>query len=57
MYFGRHISMDEIAQRVDAVQPDDVLTVARELFTPERIGLTVLGPIDGLKVSRADLVC
>lgn len=57
MYFGRHVSMDEIAQRLDAVQADDVLGVAQELLVPGRIALTVLGPMDGIKITPPDLLC
>ena len=57
MYFGRCISLDEIAAAVDAVTTEDALSVARELFEPERIALTILGPPDGFKVARADLAC
>jgi predicted Zn-dependent peptidase len=57
MQFGRHVSMDEITKRVDAVTAKDVLDVAQELFSPGRIGLTVLGPTDGIKITQSDLVC
>lgn len=57
MVFGRHISLDEIAAGIDAVTADQVRDVARELFVPEQIALTVLGPLNGLKLSRRDLVC
>ena len=57
MYFGRYISQDEIARSVDAVTAEQVLAVAREFFRPERLAITVLGPINGLKLSRADLGC
>jgi predicted Zn-dependent peptidase len=57
MCFGRHVSMDEVAQQVDAVKAEDVLQVAQELFDPNRIGLTVLGPSDGVKIGRAELQC
>ena len=57
MYFGRTISLDEVAAAVDAVRADDVLEVARELFHPDRIALTILSPLDGLKIARADLDC
>ncbi len=57
MYFGRHISLDEIAQRVDAITTEDVQSVARELIDTDRIAVTVLGPLDGLKITRNDLVC
>jgi predicted Zn-dependent peptidase len=57
MHFGRHVSLDEIAQRVDAVTAEDVLRVAQELFSPGRIGLTMLSPTDGIKIVQSDLVC
>jgi predicted Zn-dependent peptidase len=57
MNFGRHVSMDEIAKRVDAVQAEDVMDVAQELFSPGRIGLTILSPSDGVKITQSDLMC
>jgi predicted Zn-dependent peptidase len=57
MYFGRYISQDEIARSVDAVTAEQVLAVAQEFFHPERLAITVLGPVNGLKLSRADLGC
>lgn len=57
MYFGRYISLEEIAARVDAVAADEVLGVARDLFETDRIALTVLGPLDGVKLSRSSLAC
>jgi predicted Zn-dependent peptidase len=57
MYYGRQISLDEIAQYVDAVTVDDIVTVANELFTTGKIALTILGPSNGLNVRRADLEC
>ena len=57
MYFGRYISQDEISRRVDAVTAEQVLAVAREFFESNRLAVTVLGPINGLKLSRADLRC
>jgi predicted Zn-dependent peptidase len=57
MQFGRHVSMDEITKRVDAVTAEDVLDVAQELFSPGWIGLTVLSPTDGIKITQSDLVC
>ena len=57
MYFGRFISLDEIAAGVDAVTIDDVQSVARDLLSTDRIALTILGPLDGIKLTRADLAC
>ncbi|HLI30153.1 MAG TPA: pitrilysin family protein [Terriglobia bacterium] len=57
MYFGRQVSLDEIARRIDAVTVEDVQGVANELLNPDRIGLTILGPINGTKITRSDLKC
>jgi predicted Zn-dependent peptidase len=57
MYYGRQISLDEIGQYVDAVTVDDVIAVARELFTTSQIALTILGPANGMNVRRDDLEC
>ena len=57
MYFGRYISLDEIAQRIDAVTAEDVLAVACDLIQTDQIAVTLLGPLDGLKIERRDLEC
>jgi predicted Zn-dependent peptidase len=57
MYFGRYISLDEIAERVDAVTAGDLREVARDLFQSDRIALTILGPSADIKMRRADLEC
>ena len=57
MYFGRYISQDEIARSVDGVTAEQVQAVAQEFFHPDRLAVTVLGPINGLKLSRTDLGC
>jgi len=57
LYFGRYISLDEIARSVDTVTADQVQAVAREFFGSDRLAVTVLGPLDGLHLTRADLAC
>ena len=57
MYFGRYITLDEISRSVDAVTAEQVQTVAKEFFQPERLAVTVLGPVGSMKLKRADLAC
>jgi predicted Zn-dependent peptidase len=57
MYFGRQISLDEIAERIDSVSADDVVSVAREIFCTDQIALTVLGPLNGARLRRQHLAC
>lgn len=56
-YFGRHVSIDEIAAGVDAVTAEQVQSVARELIRSDRLALTILAPRDKLRITRADLEC
>ncbi len=44
LHFGRFFTLDEILGQVEAVTPEDVLEVARELFVPERFSSVVLMP-------------
>ena len=57
MYFGRFFDVDEIMEDVDAVTAGDVQEMARELFQPETMALTLLGNLGSMKVDRGDLVC
>jgi len=49
--------MDEIIDRIQAVTVEDLLTTANELFQPQLIAVTVLGNLNGLKVTRDSLAC
>ncbi len=57
MYFGRCFSLDEIAHNVEVVTAEQVREVAGELFTTDRLALTILGPLNDLKIQRRDLAC
>ena len=57
MYYDHFLSMDEIINRIQAVSAEDLLRSANELFQPELIAVTVLGNLNGLKITRDSLVC
>ncbi|MGB7727621.1 MAG: pitrilysin family protein [Candidatus Acidiferrum sp.] len=57
LYFHRFSSLDEILASIEAVSREEVQTLAREFFQPERIAATVLGPLNGFTVDRARLAC
>jgi predicted Zn-dependent peptidase len=57
MYFGRFFGVDEIMQEIDAVTTADVQDLARELFQPESLALTLLGNLGSMKIEREDLAC
>jgi len=57
MYYDHFFGMNEIIQRIEAIQPEDVQQVSNEFFQPESIAVTVLGNLNGLKLSRDLLAC
>jgi predicted Zn-dependent peptidase len=57
LYFQRFYSLDEILLSIEAVTRDEVQSLARDFFRPERVALTVLGPLNGFSVNRARLAC
>ncbi len=57
MYYDRFFSMDEIIDRIQAVTAEDVQQSAQELFKAEAIAVTVLGNLNGLKITRDSLTC
>ncbi|HEY5056385.1 MAG TPA: pitrilysin family protein [Acidobacteriaceae bacterium] len=57
IYFGRFFSTDEIVAEVDAVTPAEIQALARDLFQPESIAITVLGNLGDLTLDRSSLAC
>jgi predicted Zn-dependent peptidase len=57
MYFKDFVTVDEIIASIDAVQASQVQAMAQRLFDPERIAVTLLGRLDGVKLNRTRLVC
>jgi predicted Zn-dependent peptidase len=57
LYFGRFYSLDEILASIEAVRLEEVQTLAHQLFQPEKIAVTVLGPLNGFTLERSRLAC
>ena len=55
MYFGRQIDTSENLSEIDRVTADDVQRVASELFFDGSLGATILGPVNGMTFSEAQL--
>jgi predicted Zn-dependent peptidase len=52
MYLHRFISLDEMLSSIEKVTREEVHAIARDFFEPGRITLTVLGSLNGFRVSR-----
>jgi predicted Zn-dependent peptidase len=57
MHFRRFFSLDELAESIEQVTAEDVQRVAQTFFDRKNVALTVLGNLDGFKITRDDLIC
>jgi predicted Zn-dependent peptidase len=57
MYFDRFYDLDELIEKIEAVTIEDLQTLAQEFFKTESVAVTALGNLNGLKLSREQLVC
>ena len=52
LYFGRHISCEEIMADIDRVSPEQIWTLSRDLFEDRHLTVTALGPIKKTALER-----
>jgi predicted Zn-dependent peptidase len=57
MYFGKTITLDEMISQIELVTPNDIQGLANTFFDTKSIALTVLGNLDGFKITRERLDC
>ncbi len=57
MYFDRFLSQNEIIERIEAVSQEELMQTANEFFRRESLAVTVLGNLNGMKISRDQLTC
>jgi predicted Zn-dependent peptidase len=57
MHFNYFFGMQEILDKVESISEDQVLAMANQLFQPELVAVTLLGRLDGVKLTRSQLEC
>ena len=57
MYFDRFFGLDEIIERIEAITVDELVGLANDFFRGDRIAVTVLGNLEGMKITREQLEC
>jgi len=57
MYFDRFYGLDELIEKLESVTSEDLQAMANDFFRGESIAVTVLGNLNGLKISRDQLAC
>ena len=54
---GQVRSLDEVKDDIEAVTAQEIQALANEWFQQDRMALTVLGNLDGLRLARTNLAC
>ena len=57
MYFDHFSTLDELIDNIEKVSLEDVRALANEYFQADKIAVTVLGNLNGLKITREQLAC
>jgi predicted Zn-dependent peptidase len=57
MYFDHFYTLDELIERIESVTSAELQELANEFFRTESIAVTVLGNLNGLKLTREQLAC
>jgi predicted Zn-dependent peptidase len=57
MYFDRFNTLDELIEKIESVTAEELQTLANTFFQTESIAVTILGNLEGLKLTREQLEC
>ena len=57
MYFDRFYGLDELIEKIEAVTAQELKELANFFFQTENIAVTILGNLNGLKLTRDQLEC
>ena len=57
MYFDRFYGLDELIEKIEAVTAGELQLLANQFFQTENVAVTVLGNLNGLKLTRDQLAC
>ena len=57
MYFHQFFTAEEVIARIETVTAEQIQGMAKRLFVPDRIAVTLLGRLNGIKLTRERLVC
>jgi predicted Zn-dependent peptidase len=57
MYFGYFIDFDEIIRRIEEVNAQNLIQLAQEFFQSGNVAVTILGNLNGLRLTKSQLEC
>ena len=56
-YFDHFYGLDELIAKIEAVTAEELQELANQFFETDNIAVTVLGNLNGLKLTREQLAC
>jgi len=57
MYFDRFYGLDELIEKIEAVTAEELQELANTFFQGDNIAVTILGNLNGLRLTREQLAC
>jgi predicted Zn-dependent peptidase len=57
MYFDRFYGLDELIAKIESVTAEELQQLATHFFQTESIAVTILGNLNGLRLTREQLAC
>jgi len=57
MYFDRFYGLDELIEKIECVTAEEVQNLANQSFQTENVAVTILGNLNGLRLTRDQLAC
>ena len=57
VYFDHFYGMDELLEKIESVTAEELQALANEFFHTDSVAVTVLGNLNGLKLTRDQLAC
>jgi predicted Zn-dependent peptidase len=57
MYFDHFYGLDELIAKIESVTAEELWQLANQFFQTENVAVTILGNLNGLKLTREQLEC
>ena len=57
MYFDHFYGLDELIEKIESVTAEELWHLANQFFQTENVAVTILGNLNGLRLTREQLAC
>ena len=57
MYFDHFYGLDELIEKIECVTAEELQELANQFFQTENVAVTILGNLNGLRLTRDQVAC